>query len=72
MKFMKQVGDGEIDFEEGMSEQEAQNWGEEYLNIAAKEDSELLAQNWANEHTTNTGKILTENLAHSSSFVFTR
>lgn len=58
MKFMKQVGDGEISLEQGISEQEAQNWSEEYLTVAAKEDSDLLAQNWANEHTTGIGNSL--------------
>lgn len=56
MKYMKQVGDGEIHLEE--TEQEAESWSDEYLNVAAKKDSELLAQNWANEHTSSIGKIL--------------
>lgn len=53
MKFMKEVGDGEISLEQG---EDAENWSEEYLSVAAKENSDNLAQNWANEHTTDIGK----------------
>lgn len=53
---MQQVGDGEINVEQGISESDAQNWSKEYLETAAKEDGDLLAQNWANEHATSIGK----------------
>lgn len=52
MKFMKEVGDGEISLEQGA---DAENWSEEYLSVAARENSDNLAQNWANEHTTDIG-----------------
>lgn len=57
MKFMKQVGEGEINLEQGLTEQEAQNWSEEYVSATAKEDGDLLAQNWANQHASSTGKV---------------
>lgn len=56
MKFMQQVGDGEISLEQGISENDAQNWSEEYLNVAGKGDGADLAENWAKEHTASTGK----------------
>lgn len=53
---MQQVGDGEINLEQGISEQEAQNWSTEYVYSASKDDSDLLAQKWAKEHAAETGK----------------
>lgn len=54
---MKQVGDGQINLEEGISQQESQSWSDEYLSTVAKEDGDVLAQSWAKELTTSNGKI---------------
>lgn len=56
MRFMKQVGDGQINLEQS-KEEEAQNWSDEYLRTAAKEDGDTLAQTWAREHVASNGKL---------------
>lgn len=47
MRFVQQVDDG-------ISENEAQTWTDEYLKTTAEED--VLAQNWAKEQATSAGK----------------
>lgn len=48
MRFMKQVGNGELNLQE--QEDEAAAWSQEFLNASTKEDSDNLAQAWADEH----------------------
>lgn len=57
MRFMKQVGDGQINLEEGALERDSQSWSDEYVNTTAKQDGDALAQSWANELATNNGKL---------------
>ncbi|KAI4460797.1 peroxisomal targeting signal 1 receptor pex5 [Holotrichia oblita] len=48
MKFMKQVGKGELNLQG--QEDEAAAWSQEFLNASTKEDRDNLAQAWADEH----------------------
>lgn len=57
MKFMKQVGDGQINLEEGTLERDAQTWSDEYVNKTVTEEGDTLAQSWANELTRNSGNL---------------
>lgn len=61
MKFMKQVGNGELNLQE--QEDEASTWSQEFLSASAKEDSDTLAQAWADEHGAN-GRLFYSSFLH--------
>lgn len=48
MKFMKQVGKGELNLQ--AQEDEASAWSQEFLNVNSTEDSDNVAQTWVEEH----------------------
>lgn len=48
MKFMKQVGNGELNLQE--PDDEAAAWSQEFINANSKEDSDNVAQSWVEEH----------------------
>lgn len=48
MKFMKQVGKGELNLQE--TEDEAAAWSQEFLNTTAKEEDDNVVQSWIEEH----------------------
>lgn len=46
MKFMKQVGDGDLNLEDGkLTEQEAQLWSKEFLQNNSEPQAEDMAKN---------------------------
>lgn len=47
MKFMKQVGDGDVSLEDGkLTEEEAQLWSKEFLQNNNETQAENMAKKW--------------------------